>query len=457
MVHQARFCDQCGAVNRPHARFCTACGQSLQYDVPSQHVALPQITSREVQTKKALDIVICYAHEDETLRDKLIKQLYVLHRQGFVSLWYDRDISAGTEWAHEIDQHLNDAHIILLLVSPDFMASEYCYSIEMRKAIERHKRSEARVIPIILRPIHWQSTPLGELQALPSDAKPIVSSTWNNSDEAFFNVAEGIRKIVERFQIAEEKTLTSEEFNYLMKGTHLPDRELTYPIRETPTSNDPIGQRIGTYRLIRLIGEGSFSKVYLAKHISSDLLVAIKLIQWSLLGTSAERFLQDGQNLSRLIHPNIIRIIQVGIEDATPFLVMDYATNGTLRQRHPQGAQLSLSTVVNYVKQIAGALQYVHDRQHIHGDLKPENLLLGQHYEILLSDFSFDLDTGTDPLDSAKATPLASMAGTIPYMAPEQINGTRRRASDQYALGIIVYEWLSGSRPFSGSPTEIVT
>lgn len=137
----------------------------------------------------------CYAHEDEALLKKLKTHLRPLQRQGLVDVWYDRDISAGTDWEQQIKERLNTAQIILLLVSPDFMASDYCYSIEMQRAIERHERGEAHVIPIILRPVYWQDV-LGKLQALPTDAIPVMSSGWHYQDEAFLNVTEGIRKVV---------------------------------------------------------------------------------------------------------------------------------------------------------------------------------------------------------------------------------------------------------------------
>jgi hypothetical protein len=140
-------------------------------------------------------IFCCYAHEDEPLLKKLKTHLFPLQRAGLVDVWYDRDISAGTDWEQQIKERLNTAQIILLLVSPDFMASDYCYSIEMQRAIERHERGEARVIPIILRHTYWQGAPFGKLQALPTDAKPVRS--WPNQDQAFFNVTQGIRKIVE--------------------------------------------------------------------------------------------------------------------------------------------------------------------------------------------------------------------------------------------------------------------
>ncbi len=141
--------------------------------------------------------------QDEALLNKLKTHLRPLQRQGLIDVWYDREISAGTEWEQEIKQHLNTAQIILLLVSPDFMDSDYCYGIEMTRAIERHKSGEARVIPIILRWAIWKETPIGKLQGLPTDASPITSGKWHDQDEAFYDVAKGIREAVEA-RLAEE-------------------------------------------------------------------------------------------------------------------------------------------------------------------------------------------------------------------------------------------------------------
>src|SRR5947209_251350 len=104
----------------------------------------------------------------------LTAALGTLKRQGFFSIWYDREISAGMEWEQEKDKHLNTAQIILLLVSSAYLDSDYCYSLEMQRALERHAQGESLVIPIILRPVYWQDTPFGSLQALPSDAKPVT-------------------------------------------------------------------------------------------------------------------------------------------------------------------------------------------------------------------------------------------------------------------------------------------
>ena len=139
-------------------------------------------------------IFFCYAHEDEQLLNKLKNHLFPLKRTGLIEIWHDRDISAGTDWEQQIKSHLNEAQIILLLVSPDFMVSDYCYGIEMQRALERHDLGEARVIPVILRHVYWQGV-LGKLQALPTDARPVKS--WPDLDEALYNVTEGIRKVIE--------------------------------------------------------------------------------------------------------------------------------------------------------------------------------------------------------------------------------------------------------------------
>lgn len=142
-----------------------------------------------------IEIFYSYAHTDERLRNELDKHLSLMRRQGLITSWYDRNISEGEKFAAEIAEHLNSAQIILLLVSSDFINSDYCYGIEMERALERREAGEARVIPIILRPVDWHRAPFGELKALPKDGKAITM--WGNRDEAFLDVAKGIRRIVE--------------------------------------------------------------------------------------------------------------------------------------------------------------------------------------------------------------------------------------------------------------------
>ena len=123
-------------------------------------------------------VFISYAREDQQLHEKLVKYLVPLKNAGKITIWHDQEILPGTEWDEQIRTRLKEANMILLLVSADFLASDYCYGVEMQQAIKRHKDGKAHVIPIILKPADWQDTPLGRLQVLPTDAKAVMQ--WND-------------------------------------------------------------------------------------------------------------------------------------------------------------------------------------------------------------------------------------------------------------------------------------
>lgn len=139
-------------------------------------------------------ILISYSHADESFRSSLVKHLKVLERTSEVEIWDDRSINAGTPWESEIDTRIEKSDIVLALVSPDFVSSNYCYEKEMKRALERHERGRATVIPIIVRACYWEPTPLGKLQALPRDLKPVEE--WEHPDQAWENVVRGIAEIV---------------------------------------------------------------------------------------------------------------------------------------------------------------------------------------------------------------------------------------------------------------------
>jgi serine/threonine protein kinase len=209
---------------------------------------------------------------------------------------------------------------------------------------------------------------------------------------------------------------------------------------------DRVGQQLGNYQLIQFLGRGSFADVYLGGHIHLGTLAAVKVLHAQLTNEDITTFRLEARVIAHFIHPNIVRVLEFGIEEQTPFLVMDLAPHGTLRQSYPKGTLLPLPTVVSYARQVADALQYAHDERVVHRDVKPENLLLGRRNEVLLSDFGIAIVTQK----SHDLSPY-NTAGTMPYMAPEQLRKEPCPASYQYSLGIVVYEWLCGICPFRGS------
>ncbi|GHO83748.1 serine/threonine-protein kinase [Dictyobacter formicarum] len=211
------------------------------------------------------------------------------------------------------------------------------------------------------------------------------------------------------------------------------------------------GQQFGNYQLDRLLGRGGFAEVYLGHHLRLQRQAAIKILHTNLSEQEIANFQREAQIIAALNHPNIVRVLDFDVQHGIPFLVMDYLPQGTLRQWYPKGTRVPLSEVVTIVKPIADALQYAHNQRLIHRDVKPGNMLIGSRNEVVLSDFG----VATIAHSTSSMTTPQSSVGTIPYIAPEQIQAHACAASDQYALGAVVYEWLCGEPPFDGSYTEI--
>ena len=175
----------------------------------------------------AIEVFFSYSHKDEALRDAVAAHLTMLKREGVIQAWHDRAISAGSEWAQAIDQHMEAAELILLLISANFLSSDYCWDVELKRAMERHEAGAACVIPIILKPCDWASAPFGKLQALPKNAKPVTQ--WSDRDEALLNVARGIRHAV-------KKLATSHE-----------ERQVTAPLQPTAQAVIPEQPSVGLW------------------------------------------------------------------------------------------------------------------------------------------------------------------------------------------------------------------
>jgi serine/threonine-protein kinase len=210
------------------------------------------------------------------------------------------------------------------------------------------------------------------------------------------------------------------------------------------------GQSIAGYRVVRLLGQGNSSEIYLGESSQLNQPVAIKFLHAWTTERDIQRFLTQAAMLSKLDHPHIIHIYNFGLtDDDVPYLIMSYMPYGTLRQRYPRGSRLSLEEVIHYTRQIADALQYVHEHLLVHRDVKPQNMLLSSQNEIILNDF------GTATVSYSLVPNAVDFEGTVLYAAPEQLEGRALRSSDQYALAVMVHELLTGSWPFLGTFEEV--
>jgi len=219
--------------------------------------------------------------------------------------------------------------------------------------------------------------------------------------------------------------------------------------------SDRAGQQLGDYRLLRLLVRHGFADTYLGEHMLRHNQVVLRLFHVTLRDEDSQDFMQEVQVLAHLDHPHILRIIDVVVEDGIPMIVIDATSHETLRVRHPRGIRLDLTTIIPYLEHLASALRYLHEQNLIHHNIQPESMVIDAEEEIMLSHFGLTflahhtILVGTPELEE-------TVVEAVSYMAPEQIRGEAASASDQYALAVVVYEWLCGRLPFEGSPLEII-
>lgn len=207
---------------------------------------------------------------------------------------------------------------------------------------------------------------------------------------------------------------------------------------------DYIGQQIGDYRIVDLIGKGQSSRVYLGHHVANGQQAAVKIF---LNGRSAEEIRREAAHMARLQgHPHIVAVFGYGQDQwEKPYILMQFAPNGNLRQVVRKGQPLPLPEVLAYVEQVTDALQALHDAGIVHRDVKPQNLLFDELQNVLLADFGI-----AEEVEPEGFHPTVSLSGSPGYMAKEQLLQKPRPESDQYSLAVIVYEALTGSPPFEG-------
>jgi formylglycine-generating enzyme required for sulfatase activity len=343
-------------------------------------------------------VFISYSHEDDALCRQLVKHLALLRRQGKVEAWHDRRVEAGDEWRGQIDGELEAADVILLLVSASFIDSDYCWDVEATRALERHACSEAKVIPIIARPCHWEDAPFAELQALPSGAKPVT--TWSDNDEAWEDVVRGLRAAIEAlgkapstdpryaddesrqlslrlkelFQRRKELTIDGGDTREL-QGEILDVRRL---LRRGPQlrAGEFLGD--GRYELLEVVGQGGFATVWKAWDVEGNRLVAVKVLHghYAEDRSRRERFFRGARLMAQMAHPCIVRVLEnEQSDDGWRFFVMEYVPGGNFEQAVLAGG-LSLEQRLDVIQQVGEALEHAHQHGAVHRDVKPANVLL---------------------------------------------------------------------------------
>jgi hypothetical protein len=207
-------------------------------------------------------LVFSYSHADEALRNELEIHLASLKRQGLIDTWHDRRILAGQEFADEINQNFKEADIILLLISPNFIASEYCYNVELKQALQRHDRKEAVVIPVILRPCDWHDLPFGKLQAATADGKPIVH--FPTHDDGFFQVVQAIKKathaLPKHTPVKTHQTISEEPIEIISGHSNF-ERSSNLRIKRGFTDRDRDNTRVQTFEYVAGYFENSLNEL----------------------------------------------------------------------------------------------------------------------------------------------------------------------------------------------------
>lgn len=409
-----------------------------------------------------IQVFFSYAQKDEALRRSLESHLAALRRRGTIQAWHDRMIVPGTDWQDAIDEKLTKSSLILLLVSADFLDSDYCYGIEMQRALDMRRRGEAHVIPIILRACDWDLPMLAGLAALPTGGKAVTS--WANQDEAWIDVVRGIRaalavqpeppprerrasriapdELAEQLEaaLARKQELAQSGFDAAEVDQEI--RALRRRIREGRPLK-PGAKLAGRYLLAERLGQGGFGVVWRARDLELDRLVAVKVLHNNLAGdpVRVDRFFRGARAMAALDHPAVVKVLAPRGEDSGHlFFVMELVTGGDLRQAVLQ-KKIGPDAILPIILRIGDALAAAHAKRVVHRDVKPANILLGNDGSPRLTDF--DLVAAADTTGGTHTGAL----GTFVFAAPECLDRPQDAdaRADVFGLGMTAIFGLFGA------------
>jgi diguanylate cyclase (GGDEF)-like protein len=422
-----------------------------------------------------VNVFVSYSHKDELLRNELAAHLAFLRKLGVIREWHERRIEGGkaaSAWRGTVHERLESAELILLLVSSDFLESDYSNDVEIARAMDRHAAGSAMVIVIIARPaLDWQAAPFGSLQALPSNGVPVAS--WPDREEAWVDVVRGIRAALEgrtsaplppppsrrlrpdpaypddatrdrseKLERAIERRLA---LHRIGADTRHLDGEIALlkrGLREGGQirAGDMLG---GRYLLLGQVGRGGVASVWRAHDYEEGRAVAVKVLQPTLALDVArrERFVEGARAMAEIKHEAMVRVLEKdGDDDGLLYFVMELLTGGDLR-KVALGKRMRSPQVFELVLRIGGALARAHERRLVHRDIKPANILFDASGAPKLTDFG--ISGGPDATVGTGTGALSTFA----YAAPELIRrpkGVTPRA-DVYSLGMTAVFALSGA------------
>ncbi len=404
-------------------------------------------------------IFISYAREDDAQRNELRKHLRPWTGDGRLRIWDDRAIDGGTEWEPELLRALDKAAVIVFLVSADLLDSDFVHKVELPRALERRRRDETVLIPVILRSCPWRETALGKLQAL-RDGEPIPK---DHPDPAWTEIAPAIANAALAPAVEEPEPVYPDErtrdLSLTLADAYRREEELATSGGDPTTVRREIlkikremredglapGDLLsGRYKLLEEVGQGGFAKVWKAWDRSMRCEVAVKVLhqQYGADRTRRQRFFRGAKQMARLTHPGIVRILgePERRDHNCRYFVMEYVEGGDLRSAVLSG-NLKPADRLRIIREVGAALEYAHGEGIVHRDVKPANILLDGQGQAKLTDF--DLVRAQDSTGGTRT----GMLGTVVYAAPEAMERAKEAglAADVFGLGMTAVFALHGA------------
>lgn len=379
--------------------------------------------------ERPLKVFVSYARRDRERLNSIIDFLQPLQTQQYIDLWHDQLLDAGQDWQAELNHQLDTADVVLSVVTPLLLDNELIMGEALNRALQRARNHELRIVPLIVEPCDWQSTPLGAWPALPADGDAYSQKTrlegpnfpWEPLDTLLYNLAISKK---ENWTWPLEPATTTQTTSAAEDG----------PLQAGMTLDS-------RYTLLERIGRGSYGQIWRVEDVQEGVELSLK-IELSTKETSVDAFRREYEMLSKLQHLNILRYVYFGVWEGQPYLVMPYYAKGSVARIK---GKISEAELWRLAAQMASALAHLHAQSPpiLHRDVKPQNILFDHEEGYVLGDFGISGPEG----GQLRGLPA------VPYRAPECADASIAQystASDVWALGVTLYELATGSLPFGG-------